>query len=69
MKTKQRNAIVKKVKCKIDKLDNYSDMLPGEKEVIQDEYIALECIELGYSLSNFYVEDGKKLNKILSILN
>ena len=66
MSTKIRNNIVREAKkrIKISSID-FDVLLSGEKEYLQDVTIDKICKEKGYTLSNFYAIDGKKLDKLL----
>lgn len=67
MTLKHRKNIVREAKRLIkEEVKNYETLLSGQKETILDEYIDKVCIEKGCSLSHFYAEDGKILNKILN---
>ncbi len=67
MTLKHRKNIVREAKRLIKKeVKNYETLLSGQKESILDEYIDKVCIEKGWSLSHFYLEDGKILEKILN---
>jgi hypothetical protein len=67
MTLKHRKNIVREAKRLIKKeVKNYETLLSGQKEAILDEYIDKVCIEKGWSLSHFYLEDGKILEKILN---
>ena len=67
MNTILRNTIVREAIIRISKAyPNYSSLMYGEKELIQDKYIDDICKELGHTKTQFYAEDGKKLDKILS---
>jgi len=67
MTLKHRKNIAREAKRLIKKeVKDYETFLPGQKEAILDEYIDKVCIEKGWSLSHFYLEDGKILEKILN---
>ena len=69
MTTKQRKKVIRKVKKLLDKDERYGDeTLHGPKEAIQDEYIKSVCEELGFTIHDFYFEEGKKLETLLSVL-
>lgn len=53
---KERKAIVRAAKRKKSWYDG---------EAAQDKLIEAQCIKRGYTLSDFYAEDGKILNRIL----
>lgn len=62
-----RKNIVREAKHLINaEVKDYESLPGGQKESILDEYIDKLCVEKGWSLSHFYAEDGKVLNKILS---
>ena len=60
MKDTQRKSIVRKSKRKINWYN--------ESQYAQDKEIEKICIDNGFTLSEFYATDGKKLNKILQYL-
>lgn len=63
---KHRKNIVREAKHLImAEVKDYESLPGGQKESILDEYIDKLCVEKGWSLSHFYAEDGKVLNKIL----
>jgi hypothetical protein len=67
MTLKHRKNIVREAKRLIkEEVKNYETLLSGQKESILDDYIDKICVEKGWSLSHFYLEDGKILNKILN---
>ena len=67
MTLKHRKNIVRVAKQLIKKeVKNYETFLSGHKETILDEYIDKVCVEKDWSLSHFYDEDGKLLEKILN---
>jgi len=70
LNTKQRKNIVREAKrlIKLEVVD-YDNLLVGEKETIQDEYLDKICKERGYELCHFYSEEGEKLDRILSNFN
>lgn len=66
MTTKHRKNIVREAKRNIaNEIKDYSSKSIGEQERIFDVYIEKACIARGYTLSNFYFEEGKKLDIIL----
>jgi hypothetical protein len=67
MTLKHRKNIVREAKRLIkDEVKDYDSLLCGQRESILDEYIDKICIEKGWTLSHFYYEDGKVLEKILN---
>jgi hypothetical protein len=66
MTLKHRKNIVREAKSRISKeIKDYDNKEVGEQETILDRYIENVCIEKGWSLSHFYCEEGKILDKLL----
>lgn len=69
LSTKQRKNIVREAKALIKKeVKDFDSLLSGEKERILDNYIDQVCEQKGTTLSHFYFEEGKKLEKILGVI-
>ena len=67
MNLKHRKNIVRGAKKLISlEIKDYKSRPVGEQESILDKYIEKICVGLGWSLSNFYCEEGKVLEKILN---
>ncbi len=61
-----RAAIIKEANRRIkEKVENFNDLSSGEKETTQNKFIEIICQEKGFSLSEFYASNGKKLNEQL----
>ena len=66
MNLKHRKNIVREAKRLINiEIKDYNLRPIGEQESILDNYIEKICVELGWTLSHFYFEDGRVLEKIL----
>jgi hypothetical protein len=66
MNLKHRKNIVREAKRMIDQeIKEYGSKPIGQQESILDEYIEKVCVNQGWSMSHFYCEDGRVLNKIL----
>jgi hypothetical protein len=66
MNLSHRKNIVRNAKHLIKiEIKDYNSRPVGEQESILDEYIEKISIGLGWSLSHFYFEDGKVLDKLL----
>jgi hypothetical protein len=66
MNLKHRKNIVREAKKLINiEIEDYNSRHIGEQESILDKYIEKICVELGWTLSNFYCEEDKVLEKIL----
>jgi hypothetical protein len=68
MTTKQRKSVIRQVNILLKADKNYASLESGAKEVAQDEHLNRVCEEMGYTINEFYFEEGKKLEGILSNL-
>ena len=67
MRKSHRKSILRKARKLIKHdFENFDDLLGGEKETIEDEYIEKVCEERGWKLSHFYAISGDELEDLLS---
>jgi hypothetical protein len=67
MRKSHRKSILRKARKLIkQEIENFDDLLGGEKETIEDEYIEKVCKERGWKLSHFYAISGKELDDLMS---